>query len=187
MKLSKTTIPGCYELEFISREDARGSFVKTFHTTAFRELGLESGFSEGFYSVSHQNVLRGMHFQLPPMDGAKLVYCLQGRILDVALDLRTGSPSYGKFTTFQLSSANPTAAYIPRGVAHGFYSLSEPSVVVYQVSSEYEPNLDTGVRWDSFGFDWPNTNPGVSERDSKLVRFNDFMSPFRFAPIEMDI
>jgi dTDP-4-dehydrorhamnose 3,5-epimerase-like enzyme len=76
MKLQDTKIPGCYKIEFISREDARGSFVKTFHATAFRELGLESGFSEGFYSISNKNVLRGMHFQLPPADGTKLVYCL---------------------------------------------------------------------------------------------------------------
>jgi dTDP-4-dehydrorhamnose 3,5-epimerase len=187
MKLSKTKIPGCYEIGFTSRTDARGSFVKTFHTTAFRELGLESGFSEGFYSVSHQNVLRGMHFQLPPIDGAKLVYCLQGSILDVVLDLRVGSPSYGKFAVLELSSANPTAAYLPRGEAHGFYSLTEPSVVVYQVSSEYDPNFDTGVRWNSFGFDWPNASPKVSERDSKLPLLDDFANPFRFALVEMEI
>ncbi len=95
MKLQETKIPGCYEIEFLAQEDVRGSFVKTFHTTAFRELGLESDFSESFYSLSNQNVLRGLHFQLPPADGAKLVYCLQGSIMDVALNLRAGSPSYG--------------------------------------------------------------------------------------------
>jgi dTDP-4-dehydrorhamnose 3,5-epimerase len=187
MKLSKTTIPGCFEIEFTARNDLRGSFVKTFHATAFRELGLESGFSEGFYSVSHQNVVRGMHFQLPPMDGAKLVYCLQGKILDVALDLRVGSPSFGKFAVFHLSSANPMAAYIPRGVAHGFCSMTEPSVVVYQVSSEYEPNLDTGVRWNSFGLDWPVETPVVSGRDAGLIAFENYESPFRFAATEMDV
>lgn len=190
MKLLDTIIPGCYEIEFIPRLDARGSFVKTFHATAFRELGLESGFSEGFYSVSNRNVLRGMHFQLPPADGAKLVYCLQGAVLDVALDLRTGSPAYGKFATFPLSVADTaaaSAAYIPRGVAHGFYSLTGPSVVVYLVSSEYDPNFDTGVLWNSFGFDWPDATPAISERDANLVRFNDFVSPFRFASTEMNV
>lgn len=187
MKLQGTEIPGCYEIEFISREDARGSLVKTFHATAFRELGLESGFSEGFYSVSHRNVLRGMHFQLPPADGAKLVYCLLGSILDVALDLRVGSPSYGRFAVFNLASEKATAAYIPRGVAHGFYSPKGPSIVVYQVSSEYDAKLDTGVLWSSFGFDWPVLNPVISERDSNFVRLGDFASPFRFAPTEMNI
>ena len=186
MKLQDTIIPGCYKIEFISREDARGSFVKTFQTTAFRELGLESGFSEGFYSVSHQNVLRGMHFQLPPADGAKLVYCLQGSILDVALDLRIGSPSYGRFVAFNLAPGHPTAAYIPRGVAHGYYSLAGPSVVIYLVSTEYDPNLDTGVHWNSFGFNWPDANPVVSERDSKLICFKEFASPFRFASAGMN-
>jgi dTDP-4-dehydrorhamnose 3,5-epimerase len=186
MKLLDTIVPGCYEIEFISREDARGSFVKTFHATAFRELGLESCFSEGFYSMSNRNVLRGMHFQLPPADGAKLVYCLQGSVMDVALDLRIGSPSYGRVANFNLAAGNKTAAYIPRGVAHGFYSLTGPSVIVYLVSSEYNPKLDTGVHWNSFGFDWPDTNPLVSERDTKFVRFNDFASPFRFASAEMN-
>ena len=187
MKLSKTEIPGCYQIEFTARNDFRGSFVKTFHATAFRELGLESAFNEGFYSVSHQNVVRGMHFQLPPKDGAKLVHCLHGAVLDVALDLRVGSPSFGKFAVFQISFAHPVAAYIPRGVAHGFCSLTDPSVVAYQVSSEYDPNLDTGVRWNSFGFNWPVETPAVSERDSKLVAFGSYASPFRFASTEMDI
>jgi hypothetical protein len=88
MKLYPTIIPGCYEVELSPRLDKRGSFVKTFQATAFRELGLETGFLESFYSVSQPNVLRGMHFQLPPSDGAKLVCCLQGEVLDVALDLR---------------------------------------------------------------------------------------------------
>src|SRR5476651_1278780 len=159
MKLMNSNIPGCYEIKYILREDSRGNFVKTFHATAFRELGLETGFSESFHSVSYRNVLRGMHFQLPPADGAKLVYCLQGSVLDVALDLRVGSPAYLKFTTFQLSSSLASAVYIPRGVAHGFYSLTGPNLVAYQVSSEYDSKLDTGVRWDSFGFDWPSETP----------------------------
>jgi dTDP-4-dehydrorhamnose 3,5-epimerase-like enzyme len=107
--------------------------------------------------------------------------------LDAALDLRVGSPTYGKFAAFNLASGNPTAAYIPRGVAHGFLSLEGPSVVVYQVSSEYDPKLDTGVLWNSFGFEWPVFNPMVSERDSKFVSFNDIVSPFRFAPTEMNV
>lgn len=187
MKLESTIIPGCYEIEFTSREDARGAFVKTFQATAFRELGLETSFSEGCYSVSHRNVLRGMHFQLPPADGAKLVYCLQGSILDVALDLRLGSPSYGRFSVFNLSSADSRAAYLPRGVAHGFYSLEGPSILVYQISSEYDSALDAGVLWNSFGFDWPVLNPVVSERDSSFVSFKEFASPFRFAPAEMNV
>jgi dTDP-4-dehydrorhamnose 3,5-epimerase-like enzyme len=108
-------------------------------------------------------------------------------VLDVALDLRVGSPAYLKFTTFQLSSSLASAVYIPRGVAHGFYSLTGPNLVAYQVSSEYDSKLDTGVRWDSFGFDWPSETPIVSERDSRFSRLSNFVSPFHFAPVEIDI
>ncbi len=187
MKLHKTIVPGCYRIDLIPREDARGSFVKTFHATAFREMGLESGFLEAFYSVSRQNVLRGMHFHLPPSDGAKLVHCVQGKVLDVALDLRLGSPAYGKYAAFDLSAENAAAAYIPRGVAHGFYSSEGVSTLVYYISSEYDPKLDTGVLWNSFGFPWPKDTPTISERDSRLASFRDFTSPFRFAPTEIEV
>jgi len=187
MKLHDTIIPGCFEVEYVSRDDARGSFVKTFHSTAFYELGLEADFLESYFSLSHRNVLRGMHFQLPPADGAKLVYCMQGTVLDVALDLRVGSPAYGECVSFELSAKKASAAYIPRGVAHGFYTLEGVSAVVYHVTSEYDPKLDTGVLWNSFGFSWPGDAPMTSERDSRLVPFLDFRSPFRFERKEFDI
>lgn len=185
MKLHATIIPGCYEIEFAPRLDTRGSFVKAFQATAFRELGLEAGFAESYYSVSQPNVLRGMHFQLPPCDGAKLVYCLQGAVLDVALDLRVGSPCFARHTTFELSAGRASAAYMPRGVAHGFFTREGPATLVYQVSSEYNPELDSGVLWSSIGLDWPNAKPVCSVRDSNFVSLNDFVSPFRFAPSEV--
>jgi dTDP-4-dehydrorhamnose 3,5-epimerase len=187
MKLHETIIPGCFEIEYISREDARGSFVKTFHSTAFREMGLEADFLESFFSYSHRNVLRGMHFQLPPADGAKLVYCMQGHVLDVALDLRVGSPAYGEYASFELSAKKAAAAYIPRGVAHGFCTLEADSAVVYHVTSEYDSKLDSGVLWDSFGFPWPGKAPVISERDSRFASFRDFKGPFRFERKEIDI
>lgn len=187
MKLHRTLIPGCYQIDLTPREDARGCLVKTFHATAFREMGLEAGFLEVFYSTSRQNVLRGMHFQLPPADGAKLVHCVQGKVLDVALDLRLGSPAYGKCTAFDLSAENAAAAYIPRGVAHGFYCTEGPSTLVYYISSEYDPRLDAGVLWNSFGFPWPNDAPITSERDSKLTPFAEFKSPFGFTRTEVEV
>ncbi len=189
MRLHPTTIPGCFEVEYIARLDTRGSFVKTFQSTAFRELGLESSFTESFFSVSQQNVLRGMHFQLPPADGAKLVNCLQGEVLDVALDLRVGSPAFGRFATFKLTSERPTAAYIPRGVAHGFLATVGPATLCYSVSSEYDPALDAGIVWNSFGLDWPIAGPGetplLSDRDRNFPTLAAFDSPFRFAPTEV--
>lgn len=185
MKLHATSIPGCFEIEAVQRLDARGNFVKTFRATSFRELGLEAGFTESFYSTSQQDVLRGMHFQMPPADGAKLVYCLQGEILDVALDLRVGSPAFGKFATFQLSPNRANSAYIPRGVAHGFLTISGPATLVYNVSSEYDPALDAGILWDSFAMEWPMAAPRLSDRDRSFPTLAAFQSPFRFAPTEV--
>jgi dTDP-4-dehydrorhamnose 3,5-epimerase len=185
MKLLTTRIPGCFEIEFVARKDSRGSFVKTFHATAFRELGLDAAFTESFYSTSSSGVVRGMHFQLPPSDGAKLVYCLQGAVLDVALDLRVGSPAFGEAVKFRLSQDLPAAAYIPRGVAHGFLATEGPATLVYAISSEYDPVLDTGVLWNSFGMDWPEASPMLSDRDRSFPPFAEFKSPFRFAPTEV--
>jgi dTDP-4-dehydrorhamnose 3,5-epimerase len=185
MKLTATKIPGCFKIEFIERRDARGSFVKIFQATAFRELGLEAVFTESFYSTSAAGVLRGMHFQLPPTDGAKLVYYLQGAVFDVALDLRIDSPVYGQSVSFNLSQERATAVYIPRGVAHGFFVSDGPATLVYNISSEYDAALDTGVLWNSFGMKWPEDAPLISERDAHFPSLVEFKSPFRYAPTEV--
>ena len=173
-------ISGCFQMHYDSRPDARGIFVKTMQSSVFAGLGLEFSFPESFYSVSHQNVLRGMHFQLAPADGAKLVYCTSGAILDVAFDLRKGSASYGQSTSFVLRPELANGVYIPPGVAHGFYVQEGPATVVYQVSAEYNPALDAGVKWDSIGFSWPDDAPLISERDHSFPEFKQFVTPFRF-------
>jgi dTDP-4-dehydrorhamnose 3,5-epimerase len=178
MKLKNTNIPGCYEIEFIAHPDKRGRFVKSFHEPEFAALGLETDLRECFYTVSEPNVLRGMHFQLPPEDGAKLVYCLAGSVLDVALDLRRGSPTYGRSALFELGEDTPTAAYIPRGVAHGFYVRRAPAIVMYNVTSVHRPDLDSGILWNSFGLDWPCEEPVLSPRDERLPKLAEFQTPF---------
>jgi len=107
------------------------------------------------------------------------VYCLEGEILDVALDLRTDSKTFGEYCSFRLSAEETTAAYIPSGVAHGFCVVTAPALMMYHVSSEHHPQLDAGIRWDSFGFEWPCASPVVSDRDANLPRLADFTSPFR--------
>jgi dTDP-4-dehydrorhamnose 3,5-epimerase len=180
LKLIPTQIDGCYQVDFLERLDNRGLFVKTFQSSVFDNLGLESNFTESFYSLSQEGVLRGMHFQIPPSDGSKLIYCLQGAILDVAVDLRVGSPSYGGHARFELSANQPSAAYIPRGMAHGFLVLKGPALVMYHVSSEYDSKRDSGVLWNSIDFKWPCATPICSERDSALTPLSEFTSPFRF-------
>jgi len=176
-----TGLAGCLLLQPRVLDDARGRFVKTFHADAFRALGLETGFVEQYYSHSHRGVVRGMHFQLPPADHAKVVYCVQGEVFDVVLDLRVGSPTYGKTASFHLSAEQGNYVYIPSGMAHGFCATSESATLVYKVTSVYTPACDTGVRWDSIGVEWPAQAPLVSDRDAGLVSFADFVSPFVYA------
>jgi dTDP-4-dehydrorhamnose 3,5-epimerase len=164
--------------------DFRGTFAKFFQRSKFSALGLETEFVEAFCTESVGNVLRGMHFQLPPADGAKLVVCLTGSVMDVALDLRRGSPAYGKVAVMELSANNCCAAYLPAGVAHGFYVREAPALLSYSVTTEYEPRLDTGIAWNSFGFEWPCSEPRLSPRDIELPCFAGFDSPFEFFETE---
>jgi dTDP-4-dehydrorhamnose 3,5-epimerase len=182
IRFTECRLPGCFLVEFPNVCDHRGLFVKSFQRSAFEQRGLECDFKEMFYTESAENVLRGMHFQVPPLDHAKLVYCISGAIYDVALDLRVGSPTFGEHETYELSAESNRAVYLPRGMAHGFFVRSAPSVVVYQVTSEHSPAHDTGIRWDSFGAKWLLSAPVVSVRDEGLIPFEQFESPFSFDP-----
>jgi dTDP-4-dehydrorhamnose 3,5-epimerase len=161
-------------------DDARGCFVKTFHEGQLAALGIVLAVREEFFSISSANVLRGMHFQRPPNAHQKLVYCIQGRVLDVLLDLRKDSPTFGQSCAFELSAANRHVAYIPVGLAHGFLSSEDGSCLVYKTDVVYAPESDAGIKWDSFGFDWRlgGATPEVSERDSKHPALSEFESPF---------
>lgn len=158
--------------------DPRGSFVKTYHASAWQEAGLKFELREEYYSVSRRGVLRGMHFQTPPADHTKVLFCPRGRVLDVWLDLRRNSPSYGRSAAMELSAANRLIAVIPSGIAHGFLALEDDCVLVYKTSSVHSPAHDSGVRWDSFGFDWGVTQPVLSERDATFPGLAEFVSPF---------
>ncbi len=182
IRFTECRIPGCFLIDFPAFRDHRGLFVKSFQRSAFERHGLEYDFTESFYTESGENVLRGMHFQVPPADHAKLVYCMSGEIWDLALDLRVGSPTYGEYEAYDLRAEYNNAAYLPRGIAHGFFVRSAPAVVVYQVTSEHSPVHDKGIRWDSFGAKWPQSAPVVSARDQAHMPFAQFESPFRYEP-----
>ncbi|HEX7569500.1 MAG TPA: dTDP-4-dehydrorhamnose 3,5-epimerase [Verrucomicrobiae bacterium] len=178
MQLVPTELPGLQIILPRIFQDARGSFVKTFQADQFRELGLNFEPREEFFSTSAKGVLRGMHFQLPPAATAKLVYCIAGNVLDVVLDLRKNSPTFGRSYAHELNAANREMFFIPIGFAHGFLALADNATMVYQTSTVHSPAHDTGVHWDSFGFDWPVKNPILSERDKKFSTLLDFQSPF---------
>lgn len=178
MRIVDEILPGTFLLEPSSFSDHRGCFVKTFHKGLFQDLGLAFNPAEEFYSTSSKGVLRGMHFQLPPHDHAKLVYCILGRGLDVLVDLRKKSPAFGRFASADLSQSNRHMIYVPTGVAHGFLAMESDTLMMYKTTSVHAPTHDAGIRWDSFGFDWGVAAPVLSNRDAVLPRLDDFVSPF---------
>ena len=161
-------------------EDVRGNFVKPFHEGQLAQHGISLLLKEEFFSTSQSGVLRGMHFQLPPHAHQKLVYCITGRVLDVLLDLRSDSPTFGKSASFELSAANRHIVHIPIGFAHGFLSIEENSCLVYKTDAVHTPAADSGILWSSFGFEWPTNGiePLISGRDLGHPKFADFKSPF---------
>ena len=175
-----TGLAGLVVLEPRVFTDLRGTFVKTFHATAFRELGLDFVPREEYFSTSHKNVVRGMHFQVPPADHAKLVYCVTGAVLDVVLDLRRNSPTCGGTFAGELSETNRRSLFIPTGFAHGFLALTDHALMVYKTSTVHDPACDRGIHWQSFGFAWPlgGAAPILSPRDEALPPLAEFKSPF---------
>lgn len=178
---TESKLPGCFLVQFSSFEDERGLFVKTVQRSAFEARGLRADFVETFHTVSNDRVLRGMHFQVPPADHVKLVYCVSGSVWDIALDLRVGSPTYGECSVYTLSAEANNAVYLASGIAHGFVVLEGPADVMYHVTSEHDPANDRGILWNSFGAEWPVDAPIVSARDAAQVPFGEFVNPFVFA------
>ncbi|MEK6558315.1 MAG: dTDP-4-dehydrorhamnose 3,5-epimerase family protein, partial [Candidatus Margulisiibacteriota bacterium] len=120
----------------------------------------------------------GMHFQAPPHDHSKLVTVIQGTILDVILDIRQNSPTYGQYIALELSRENRKSIYIPRGCAHGFCVLSEMAIAFYMTTTVYEPQVDQGILFNSFGYTWPTENPVLSVRDKNFIDYKSFNTPF---------
>lgn len=158
--------------------DYRGRFTKTFHAETFLAAGIHFTEQEEFYSVSSKHVFRGMHFQKPPFAHQKLVHCIQGEVLDVLLDLRLNSSTYGQILQLPLSQQLPQLLYIPMGIAHGFLVLSEQATLLYKTDRVYSHEHDCGLFWGSLGLDLPVSSPIISERDQQFDHFSNFKSPF---------
>jgi len=158
--------------------DDRGSFVKTFHDTTLKNAGIDFTLRESYFSLSKKDVIRGMHFQTPPHQHAKIVFCPQGAILDVIVDLRKASATYGQYFAHELSAENHKAYYIPEGFAHGFKSLTDDAITYYLVSSEYSQQHDTGILYNSISYNWNIKEPIISARDLSFASLPDFNSPF---------
>lgn len=169
-------LPGCFSAHVTKFEDERGSFLKLFNAETIEAY--LPGFMprEVYITTSSKGVLRGMHFQLPPNDHAKVVICLNGIITDVLLDLRPGD-TYGLTSTIELSPDTQNVVMLPKGIAHGFYAHADASVLLYLVETVHCPKDDKGILWNSFCYDWPNDTPILSVRDTQHSPFTEFLPP----------
>ena len=173
-------MPGCFQISPQILKDHRGDFIKTLHQEIFENHGLQTHFAEEYYSISRKGVLRGLHFQTPPHEHTKLVYCVAGAVLDAIVDLRLGSPAFGQFAIFELNAEKANMLYIPPGLAHGFYARTENVTMMYKVSTVYSPRHDGGIRWNSANIPWPDDQPILSGRDATFPGLSEFKSPFQF-------
>jgi len=180
MKINKTFIEDLLIIKPPLYKDDRGFFYESYNKKNLDKI-IKIAFVQDNESKSNKGVVRGLHFQLPPFEQAKLVRCVSGKILDVAVDLRINSKTYGKFFSVELSSENNNQLFVPKGFAHGFQVLSEMAIVNYKVDNFYNPKSDSGIIWNDkdLSIDW-NTDlkPIISSKDLKLKSFKNLKSPF---------
>lgn len=179
-EFQQTKIGGCFTFKSRLFKDSRGSFRKVFSSATLKSIGLEMPVAEVFISDSQKGVIRGMHFQTPPYDLIKVVSCISGRVLDVILDLRVDSPTFGQSVGIELSAGNQETVVVPSYCAHGFYAYEDNSSMCYIVDQGHNPDADHGILWNSFGFAWPKEVNDVilSPRDLQFQKFHAFQSPF---------
>ena len=174
MKFIKTEFAGVWLVELELFQDQRGTFARTFCAKEFKERGLKDTMVQSNLSVSiGRYTLRGMHYQVNGSEEAKLVRCIRGKIMDVIIDLRRESVTFGKYFKCELTDFNNRMIYVPEGFAHGFITLEENCAVFYQVSNFYSPENERGIRWNDpfFSIQWPVDNPIVSEKDANHPDF----------------
>ena len=184
MEVIKTAIEGLLIIKPRVFEDARGYFFESFSQREFDEKVAPIHFVQDNESTSSYGVMRGLHFQRPPYTQSKLVRCVKGAVLDVAVDIRKGSPTYGQHVSIELSEENRLQFFIPHGFAHGFSVITETAVFQYKCDNFYAPQADDGISIldQSLGIDWriPVDRAILSEKDTKHQLLKDFISPFKY-------
>lgn len=184
MDVTRSAIPGVRLIRPKVFGDHRGFFCETYNRRQFDALGLSIDFVQDNHAFSAQaGVLRGLHFQTPPMAQAKLVRVARGAVFDVFADLRKGSPTFGRWEGFTLSADNHLQIFIPPGLAHGYMTLTPDTDFLYKVDRYYSPEHDGGILWNDpdLGIQWPDLSPVLSGKDVGLPRLRDFDSPFLFS------
>jgi dTDP-4-dehydrorhamnose 3,5-epimerase len=185
MQRIETSLPGVYELRPVIYRDARGSFLETYHQAKFTALGINDTFLQDNHSISSRGTLRGLHYQLRQAQ-AKLCRVVEGEALDVAVDIRVGSPHFGKSTSVRLSAKHQNLIYIPAGFAHGFLALTETVQFLYKCSDYYAPSDEYGILWNdpALAIDWDTATPVLSQKDANNPKLADVQQQFlpRYAP-----
>jgi len=180
MKVVKTSIPDLYIIEPKVFEDHRGYFFESYNKEVFLRHGIDQNFVQDNESMSEKNVLRGLHYQKPPFTQGKLVRVMQGSVLDVAVDLRKKSATYGQWASVVLSQKNKWMYWIPPGFAHGFVTLEEHTIFFYKCTNVYNKASEGAIAWDDpdLNIDWKIKDPILAEKDKKAPFLRDITSPF---------
>ncbi|MCK9482059.1 MAG: dTDP-4-dehydrorhamnose 3,5-epimerase [Bacteroidia bacterium] len=180
MKVIETGLEGLLLIEPKVLEDARGYFFESYNREVFVKNGIDDVFVQDNQSMSMKGAIRGLHFQKNPHPQAKLVRVVQGRVLDVVVDIRTNSPTFAKVYSAELSESNKLMMYIPVGFAHGFATLEDYTVFQYKCSDLYFPETEGGIFWNDadLNIQWGVQHPIISDKDARLPLFKDFRSPF---------
>ena len=181
MEVKKTKINGVFLIKPQIFKDKRGYFFESFNSIEFRKaIGLDVHFVQDNQSLSSKNVLRGLHFQHPPFAQAKLVSVIKGEVLDVVVDIRKGSDTYGEYIAEHLSEENHQQLYIPEGMAHGFLTLKDDTIFTYKCSNNYNKEAEDSILWNDelLNINWGSSNPIVSHKDQQAKNFSSFVTPF---------
>ncbi len=184
MRVEQFEIPDLKLIHPAVFEDPRGYFFESYNHSRFIDAGINDHFVQDNQSLSQAGVLRGLHFQTGDFAQSKLVRVIQGAVLDVAVDIRLGSPTYGKHLAVELNEANKSMLYVPIGFAHGFLTLTDNTIFFYKCGNVYNKASEMGIMWNDvdLNIDWRIENPLLSEKDQVNLNFKDFQSPFRFNP-----
>lgn len=175
MEIIETALPGVLILQPKVFADDRGYFMETFRSDLFEKIGIDLNFVQDNESKSKANVLRGLHFQLPPFAQGKLVRVLSGAVLDVAVDIRRASPNFGKWIAVEITAENKKQMLIPTGFAHGFLTLADDTIFAYKCTNYYNKNSERSIRWNDpkIGIDWNVIDPVLSTKDMKAPLLAD--------------
>jgi len=187
MEIKERKLKGTFEISLNPHGDSRGFFMRTFDEGIFEGANLKRTWvQENHSSSGRKGIIRGLHFQLPPHAETKMVRCIRGKVLDVFVDLRKGSETFGQWDSIELTEENKKMIFIPRGFAHGFCTLTERSEVLYKVDNYYTPNAERGLLWNDndLKINWPVESPILSEKDKKNLSLKEFINQYNALTIK---